>query len=81
MNQNCTNTMENNTNFYLTNYILSIEEDFTLESLANSISESKKLNVSTQLLRNTIERLRESEYLQEVGFHYHVIAEEKNVRW
>lgn len=69
-----------NNNFVLTNLILTMEGTFTYEDAFNRISQHIA-GVSKKTVRKTIERLRDNDYLDELGSKYTVIPQEKSMRW
>lgn len=69
-----------NTNFVLTNLILSMEGSFTCEDVCQEINKHA-LNISKKTVKKTLERLRENDYLDEIGHSYTVIPKEKSSRW
>lgn len=80
----CTVTVETankiNTNFMLTNLILSMKGSFTCEDVCQKINKHA-LNISKKTVKKALERLRENDYLDEVGYSYTVIPQEKSSRW
>ena len=69
-----------NKNFLLTNLILSMEGSFTCDDIYKEV-ESYSLNVGRKMIEKTLERLRENDYLDEIGYSYTVIPREKSIRW
>lgn len=67
-------------NFVATNVILSIQGQFTFEQAYEEIQDYLPA-VSEKMLFNIIKRLRENDYLEEMGHSYSVIPKEKSVRW
>lgn len=67
-------------NFITTNVILSMKKAFTYEE---AVAEVKKYISSNceNLVKLSIARLRESDYLDENGSYYTVIENEKSKRW
>lgn len=73
-------TKKLNSNFIVTNVVLSIEGKFTIEEAYDRVKEQESC-ISMNMLINTIKRLRENDYLEEMGHTYSVIPKEKSVRW
>lgn len=69
-----------NQNFMITNLVLSMEGSFTCEDVAKEINRYS-LNVSTKIVEKTLERLRDNDYLEEIGYSYKVIPQEESIRW
>ena len=69
-----------NQNFIITNLILSMKGSFTCEDAAKEISKCS-LNVSMKTVERTLKRLRDNDYLEEIGYSYKVIPQEESVRW
>lgn len=78
----CTVEMENqiNSNFMLTNLILSMKGTFTCNDICNKIKQYS-LNIGKKTIEQALERLRENDYLEEIGYTYTVIPQEKSIRW
>lgn len=73
-------TVEINSNFMLTNLILSMEGTFTCADICNLIKQYS-LNIGKKTVEKALERLRENDYLEEIGYTYTVIPQEKSIRW
>ena len=69
-----------NDNFMITNLILSMEGTFTCDDICEKIGKST-LSVGKKTVEKTLKRLRENDYLDEIGYTYRVIPKEKSVRW
>lgn len=69
-----------NKNFLLTNFILSTEDEFSIESL---YKKAKKINISVskEKIKRAVFRLRDNYYLDEKGSKYTVISEKIAKRW
>lgn len=69
-----------NSNFMLTNLILSMKGTFTCNDICNKMKQYS-LNIGKKTVEKTLERLRENDYLEEIGYTYTVIPQEKSIRW
>lgn len=69
-----------NSNFMLTNLILSMEGTFTCSDICNLIKQYSS-NIGKKTIEKALERLRENDYLEEIGYTYTVIPQEKSIRW
>lgn len=69
-----------NNNFMITNLILSMEGTFTCDDICNKMKQYS-LNIGKKTVEKTLERLRENDYLEEIGYTYTVIPQEKSIRW
>lgn len=69
-----------NINFAITNLILSMKGPFTCQDVCELV-EKYPFQVTEKTVLKTIIRLRENDYLEEVGHSYTVIPKEKSMRW
>lgn len=69
-----------NQNFMITNLILSMKSPFTCEDVVEEIRKGS-LEISVKKVEKTLERLRDNDYLEEVGYSYKVIPQKKSIRW
>lgn len=69
-----------NQNFMITNLVLSMEGSFTCDDIVQEI-ERGSLEISRKKVEKTLERLRDNDYLEEVGYSYKVISQEESIRW
>lgn len=69
-----------NPNFVITNLVLSKEASFTCEDIMNEMQNSS-LEINEKIVEKTLERLRDNDYLEEVGYSYKVIPREESIRW
>lgn len=78
----CTKRVEGraNSNFVLTNLILSKTGMFTVEDIVED-THGYAIEVNEKLIQNAIIRLRENDYLKERGSYYEAIEQEKSIRW
>ena len=67
-------------NFIMTNAILSMQDSFTF---SDAVQEIRKYieDVNINFVKSTINRLRENDYLEEVGSYYRVLENDKSTRW
>lgn len=69
-----------NTNFVLTNLILSMPGSFTITDVCDKLKQYS-LDIHINVVKKAIERLRENDYLDEIGCTYTVIQQENSHRW
>lgn len=69
-----------NTNFILTNLILSMPGSFTITDVCDKLKQCS-LDIHTTIVKKAVERLRENDYLDEIGCTYIVIPQENSYRW
>lgn len=67
-------------NFAVTNLILSMEGTFTCQDVYNAV-QGYPFAVTQKMILKIIIRLRENDYLDEVGHSYTVIPRDKSMRW
>lgn len=75
------NIMSNkdNTNFIITNTILNIKNWFNIEQVTETLKEYSIDN--KRLVKQSIERLRDNDYLEEDGSYYRVLNNRESRRW
>lgn len=69
-----------NTNFVLTNLILSMPGSFTITDVCDRLNQHS-LVIHANVVKKAIERLRDNDYLDEIGCTYTVIPQENSRRW
>ena len=69
-----------NSNFVITNIILSMQGEFTCEQVCQKLA-AYNYSVPPQKVKNVIKHLRENDYLRESGYLYSVIDAKDSVRW
>ena len=69
-----------NDNFMITNLILSMKGNFTCDDVCKKMNQYS-LSIGKKKVEKTLERLRENDYLEEIGYTYTVIPKEKSIRW
>lgn len=67
-------------NFMITNLILSMTGTFTCDDVCDKMNQYS-LHIGKKKVEKTLERLRENDYLEEIGYTYTVIPKEKSIRW
>lgn len=73
-------TTNMNLNFVITNLILSMTEPFNCQDVCD-LMQDYPFQVTEKTVLKTIIRLRENDYLEEVGYLYRVIPKEESMRW
>jgi hypothetical protein len=64
----------------LTNSILSRTAPFTCKDVLNDET-LRSLDVGEKEIKNALDRLRDNDYLEEIGYTYRIIPKEQSVRW
>lgn len=67
-------------NFIITNVILSKKDSFTCEEIIGTLSEEYAI-ADEKMIKNSIKRLRENDYLEEEGSYYKVLDSRESKRW
>ncbi|HIG0358569.1 TPA: hypothetical protein ACX96Z_000122 [Clostridium sporogenes] len=72
-------TNSTNINFVITNTILSMQDNFTCEKI---IRDLEKYSINNErLVKESFDRLKENDYLEEDGSYYRVLNNEESKRW
>jgi repressor of nif and glnA expression len=64
----------------LTNMVLSKHGSFTCKEIVEEVR-SNSVEVNERAVEKALERLRDNDYLEEVGYSYRVIPQKESVRW
>lgn len=72
--------MRINKNFFLTNFILSLKSSFTVEDVINRLADAE-IDINANEVKKAVQRLRDNDYLNEIGCTYSIIPDDVARRW
>lgn len=72
--------MRINKNFFLTNFVLSLKSSFTIEDVINRLADAG-IDINANEVKKAVQRLRDNDYLNEIGCTYSIIPDNVAGRW